>query len=97
MTKWHINPPFGGFFVYYKRVEKFKIMQTIRQYTDSEKEVIKSFFTDVEWDAIDSSLSDYQDYGEEATDLMVSISNKMYDLFNPKYQDENRHPNSGAN
>ena len=83
--------------MYYRRVEKFKIMQTIRQYTDSEKEVIKSFFTDVEWDAIDSSLSDYQDYGEEATELMVSISNKMYDLFNPKYQDENRHPASGAN
>ncbi len=97
MTKWHNNPPKGGFFVYYRRVEKFKIMQTIRQYTDTEKEVIKSFFTDVEWDAIDSSLSDYQDYGDEATELMVSISNKMYDLFNPKYQDENRHPKSGAN
>ena len=72
-------------------------MQTIRQYTDSQKEVIKTFFTYVEWDAIDSRLSDYQDYGEEATELMVSISNKMYDLFNPKYQDENRHPDSGAN
>ena len=91
------NPPIGGFFMYYRRVEKFKIMQTIIQYTDTEKEVIKSFFTDVEWDAIDSSLSDYQDYGEEATELMVSISNKMYDLFAPKYQDENRHPDSGAN
>ena len=83
--------------MYYRRVEKFKIMQTIRQYTDSEKEVIKSFFTDVEWDAIDSALADYQDYGEEAAELMNSISNKMYDLFAPKYQDENRHPDSGAN
>jgi len=69
----------------------------VSNYTDEQKAVIKSFFTDVEWDAIDSALSDYQDYGEEATELMVSISNKMYDLFAPKYQDENRHPQSGAN
>ena len=69
----------------------------VSKYTDEQQAVIKSFFTDVEWDAIDSALSDYQDYGEEATELMVSISNKMYDLFAPKYQDENRHPQSGAN
>ncbi len=74
-----------------------KSQRHIAQYTKEQQEVIKSFFTDVEWDAIDSALSDYQDYGEEATDLMVSISNKMYELFAPKYQDENRHPNSGAN
>ena len=60
-------------------------------------QTVRDFFTETEWDAIDSALSDYQDYGEEATDLMVSISNKMYELFAPKYQDENRHPNSGAN
>ena len=69
----------------------------VSKYTDEQQAVIKSFFTDVEWDAIDSALADYQDYGEEATELMVSISNKMYDLFAPKYQDENRHPQSGAN
>ena len=74
-----------------------KSQRHIARYTQEQQEVIKSFFTDVEWDAIDSALSDYQDYGEEATDLMVSISNKMYELFAPKYQDENRHPNSGAN
>ena len=74
-----------------------KTQRHVAQYTKEQKEVIKSFFTDVEWDAIDSALADYQDYGEEATELMVSISNKMYDLFAPKYQDENRHPDSGAN
>ena len=58
---------------------------------------VRNFFTNDEWDAIDSALADYQDYGDKETELMNSISNKMYELFNTKYQDENRHPNSGAN
>ena len=60
-------------------------------------QTVRNFFTENEWDAIDSALADYQDYGDKETELMNSISNKMYKLFNTKYQDENRHPNSGAN
>ena len=60
-------------------------------------QTVKDFFTEEEWDAIDSALADYQDYGEKETELMNSIGDKMYKLFNPKYQDENRHPASGAN
>ena len=60
-------------------------------------EVVRSFFTDEEWDAIDSALADFQDYGERETELMNSIGDKMYDLFTVRYQDENRHPDSGAN
>ena len=78
--------------MYYKRVEKFRIMQLT-----SNHQIVKDFFSDREWDAIDSALADYQDYGEEETKLMNSIGDKMYKLFNPKYQDENRHPASGAN
>ncbi len=66
-------------------------------FTLEQREVIKSFFTDSEWNAIDSALADYQDYGEEETNLMNSVGDKMYHLFNPKYQDENRHPDSGGN
>ena len=68
-----------------------------RDFSSEQRETIKSFFTDSEWDAIDSALADYQDYGETETELMNSIGTKMYELFNPKFQDENRHPNSGAN
>ena len=53
--------------------------------------------TEEEWDAIDSALADYQDYGEKETDLMNSIGDKMQTLFAPRYQDETRHPESGAN
>ena len=60
-------------------------------------QTVKDFFTEEEWDAIDSALADYQDYGEKETDLMNSIGDKMQTLFAPRYQDENRHPESGAN
>ena len=68
-----------------------------RDFSSEQRETIKSFFTDSEWDAIDSALADYQDYGETESQLMSSIGTKMYELFNPKFQDENRHPDSGAN
>ena len=69
----------------------------VNNFTIEQRELIKSFFTDSEWNAIDSALADYQDYGEEETNLMNSVGDKMYHLFNPKYQDENRHPDSGGN
>jgi len=68
-----------------------------RDFSHEQLETIKSFFTDDEWNAIDSALADYQDYGEIESELASSVHTKMYQLFNPKYQDEIRHPNSGAN
>ena len=60
-------------------------------------QTVKDFFSDREWDAIDSALADYQDYGDEEAKLMNSIGQKMQMLFAPRYQDENRHVDSGAN
>ena len=54
-------------------------------------QTVRDFFTETEWDAIASALSDYQDYGDQETDLMNSIADKMQMLFAPRYQDENRH------
>ena len=66
-------------------------------YNTRELDLVRNFFTEDEWNAIDSALADYQDYGEKETELMNSVGTKMYELFNPKYQDEVRHPDSGAN
>ena len=66
-------------------------------YNTTELNLIRNFFTEDEWNAIDSALADYQDYGERETELMNSVGDKMYKLFNPKYQDEVSHPDSGAN
>ena len=52
-----------------------------RDYSYDQKETIKSFFTNDECDAIDSSLSDFQDYGDRETDLADSVGNKIYELF----------------
>ena len=54
-------------------------------------QTVRDFFTETECDAIDSALADYQDYGDQETDLMNSIADKMQMLFAPRYQDENRH------
>ncbi len=67
------------------------------QFNSQELETVRQFFTEDEWNAIDSALADYQDYGDKEAELMNTIGNKMYALFNPKFQDENRHPDSGGN
>ena len=53
-------------------------------YNSKEKELIRNFFSDDEWNAIDSALADYQDYGDKESELMSTIGQKMYDLFNTK-------------
>ena len=52
-----------------------------RDFSVDQLQTIKSFFTDSEWNAIDSALADYQDYGEIEGELTSSIGDKMYELF----------------
>ena len=57
-------------------------MQTMtRDFSFEQLQTIKSFFTNDEWDAIDSALSDYQDYGDTESELASTIGNKLYQLF----------------
>lgn len=60
-------------------IKNKKFVQT---FTPEQKKVIRSFFNDSEWDAIDCALSDYKDYGEEEKELTEGIHGKMYHLFN---------------
>ena len=43
---------------------------------------IQDFFTEDEWDAIYNAMADYQDHGEDETDLAYSIQTKITALFN---------------
>ena len=52
-----------------------------RDFSVDQLQLIKSFFTDNEWNAIDSALADYQDYGEIESELMSSIGDKMYQMY----------------
>ena len=68
---------------YIKRVNEFGFFMntTVRDYSYDQKETIKGFFTNDEWDAIDSALSDFQDYGERESNLNDSVGRKIYELF----------------
>ena len=59
----------------------FFMQTSVRDYSYNQKETIKGFFTNDEWDAIDSALSDYQDYGDKETALNDSVGRKIYELF----------------
>ena len=57
-------------------------MQTMtRDFSFEQLQTIKSFFTNDEWDAIDSAMCDYQDYGDNESELASTIGNKLYQLF----------------
>ena len=57
-------------------------MQTMtRDFSTEQLQVIRSFFTETEWDAIDSALADYQDYGDNEAELMSSIGAKMTEMY----------------
>ena len=43
---------------------------------------IRDYFTEDEWDAIFSALSDYQDYGSEEAEQSRSAQSKISKLFN---------------
>lgn len=47
----------------------------------TQMETIKEFFTDDQWDAISSALNDYQDYGDEESEIVDSIQDKITQLF----------------
>jgi len=43
--------------------------------------VVRNFFSDDEWNAIESAMNDYADYGDEESDLASNIQSKLYRLF----------------
>ena len=52
-----------------------------RAFSTEQLHLIRSFFTETEWDAIDSALADYQDYGDNEAELMSSIGEKMTEMY----------------
>ena len=49
--------------------------------TNDKLQTVRDYFTEDEWNAIDSALGDYQDYGETESELASSIHTKLYHLF----------------
>tara|TARA_B100000700_G_scaffold254941_1_gene287450 strand:+ start:76 stop:273 length:198 start_codon:yes stop_codon:yes gene_type:complete len=65
-------------------------MQTsVRDFSYDQLQTIKSFFTDSQWDLIDSALSEYQDHDEEFLkevfddeEILWSTQKRLNELFN---------------
>ena len=56
-------------------------MQTmVRDFSYDQKETIKSFFTDSEWDTIYSAIREFRDHDDQQ-DLAYAVENKIYELF----------------
>ena len=53
---------------------KFKNEMTLRQ-------EFRTLFTEDEWNAIYDAMADYQDHGENETDLAHSVQSKITELF----------------
>jgi len=60
------------------------IMNTsTRDFSFEQKEIIKSFFTDAEWDVIDAALNEYQDHFDtnEDAEVLDNVGMKLQSLF----------------
>jgi len=54
---------------------------TTNEMNTQDLNVVRNFFTDDEWNAIESAMNDYADYGDEESDLSSNIQSKLYQLF----------------
>ena len=52
------------------------------KYTPKMLKIVEDFFTDSEWLAIEEALGDYQDYGDNAVELVTRIGDKISLLYN---------------
>ena len=56
----------------------------IENYSVSELDTIRNFFTDEQWDVIDYALSEYQDH-DDYEDLCRDTLNRLGDLFQSNF------------
>lgn len=52
-----------------------------RLYNWHELAVIRNFFTEDQWNAIEWAMGDYKDHGDDQHDLADEVLNKIHDLF----------------
>ena len=62
----------------------FIMSNKIENYSVSELDTIRNFFTDEQWDVIDYALNEYQDH-DDYTDLCKDTLNRLGDLFQSQF------------
>lgn len=58
-----------------------KLSHLTESNTMSLRNNLKDIFTEDEWNAIYEAMADYQDHGEEETELSYSVQSKITELF----------------
>lgn len=58
-----------------------KLSHLTESNTMSLRNNLKDIFTEDEWNAIYDAMADYQDHGEEETELSYSVQSKITELF----------------
>ena len=58
-----------------------KLSHLTESNTMSTRTLLKELFTDDEWNAIYDAMADFQDHGENETDLAHSVQSKITELF----------------
>ena len=66
----------------------FFMQTSVRDFSYDQLQTVKSFFTDSQWDLIDSALSEYQDHDEEYLkevfddeEILWSTQKRLNELF----------------
>ena len=59
-------------------------MSNLKNYSESELQTVRNFFTDEQWDVIDYALSEYQDH-EDYTDKCKEVLDVIGKLFRTSY------------
>ena len=66
----------------------FFMQTSVRDFSYDQLQTVKSFFTDNQWDLIDSALSEYQDHDEEFLkevfddeEILWSTQKRLNELF----------------
>ena len=63
-----------------------------KDYSHKDINLVRDFFTDDQWNVIDSALSEYQDHDEEflqeqfgSSDILTETTDVMYEIFRSAY------------
>ena len=59
-------------------------MSNLKNYSESELQTVRNFFTDEQWDVIDYALSEYQDH-DDSTEKCKEVLDVIGQLFRTSY------------
>ena len=63
-------------------------MSNLKNYSESELQTVRNFFTDAKWDVIDMALSEFQDH-DDYQEVLDTIGGKLQNVFDNSVDQSN--------